>query len=287
LALALALALAAASIERADMRRPDPGSLLAAALLRPLNLLAPGAGLLLALSWGPWWTFPLSLLPYALMVTLSVRDPAFVQRALRASAADDAGEPIDWPATARQLGRGAWAPSLERIATAERNLGVELGHAPDDARAILASTLSQVRSAARLGIELARRLRTLDYALQAYAGMNPAQSRAEAQDKRRRAEAATDDAARRAFLDAANALEESARSAASLLTLRKRTVAQLDNLAATLESVAVRSVRVRVEGGGGPGEIAETLSADMQAVRETLDVLESVDETAPGGTAAR
>jgi hypothetical protein len=269
------------------MRRPTPGSLLAAALLRPLNLLAPGVGLLLALSLAPWWTFPLSLLPYALMVLLSIRDPAFVQRAMHASAADDAGEPIDWPATARQLGRGAWAASLERIATAERNLGMELAQAPEDARAVLASTLAQIRSAARLGIELARRLRTLDYALQAYAGMNPERSRAEAQEKRRRAEAAADDAARRAFLDGATALEESARSAASLLTLRERTYAQLDNLAATLESVAVRSVRLRVAGGGGPGEIAEALSADMQAVRETLDVLESVDETAPGGTAAR
>jgi hypothetical protein len=269
------------------MQRPDPGSLFAAALLRPLNLLAPGAGLLLALSWAPWWTFPLSLVPYALMVALTMRDPVFAQRALRARVADESGEPIDWRAIARELGNGSWAASLERIATAERNLGVEVAQAPDDARAVLASTLAQVRSAARLGIELARRLRTLDHALQAYAGMNPARSRAEAQEKRQRAAAAADEAARQAFLDAAAALEESARSASSLLTLRERTVAQLDNLAATLESVAVRSVRLRVAGGGGPGEIAEALSADMQAVRETLDVLESVDEPAPGASTAR
>jgi hypothetical protein len=269
------------------MQRPDPGSLFAAALLRPLNLLAPGLGLLLALSWAPWWTFPLSLLPYALMVVITMRDPAFVQRALRATTTEEAGEPIDWPDVARQLGKGAWVASLERIATAERNLGVEMAQAPEDARAVLASTLAQVRSAARLGVELARRLRTLDYALQAYSGMNPQRSRAEAQEKRQRAAAAADEAARQAFLDAATALEESARSAASLLTLRERTIAQLDNLAATLESVAVRSVRLRVAGGGGPGEIAEALSADMQAVRETLDVLESVDETAPGASAAR
>ena len=48
-----------------------PAQLLSAALLRPTNLLAPGAGLLLALTWAPWWIFPLSLVAYAIMVVLT------------------------------------------------------------------------------------------------------------------------------------------------------------------------------------------------------------------------
>jgi hypothetical protein len=265
------------------MTRSDPGTVLGAALLRPINVLAPGAGLVLALAWGPWWLFPLSLVPYALMVFASMRDPAFIARALRGSSTAQAGEAIDWRSVARELGRGTWAPSLERIATAERNLSGELGFAPEGARDAIASTLSQVRSAARMGIELARRLRTLEYALQGYAGMNPAQSRGEAQDKRQRAAQSTDEAVQRALVDAAAALEESAKSAESLRALRERTVAQLDTLAATLESVAVRSVRLRVAGEGGPDDLAASLQADVEAMRETLDVLESFGEAGEKG----
>jgi hypothetical protein len=259
------------------MARPEPSSLLAAALLRPLNLLAPGVGLLLALVGSLWWLFPLSLVPYAVMVFLSLRDPAFVARALRSAPAAESGEPIAWSGIARELGTGSWVPSLERIARAEHNLAGELGLAPEGARGAMASTLGQVRSAARMGIDLARRLRSLEYALQGYGGMNPAQSRAEAQEKRQRAAGSVDDAARRALLDAASALEQSAQTAESLRALRERTVAQLDSLSATLESVAVRSVRLRVSGDGGPDDISASLQADVAAMRETLDVLESVE----------
>jgi hypothetical protein len=259
------------------MARAEPSSLLAAALLRPVNLLAPGAGLILALVGGLWWLFPLSFVPYALMVFLSLRDPSFVARAVRQAPATESGEPIEWKRVARELGTGSWVPSLERIARAENNLAGEIALAPDGARAAMASTLGQVRSAARMGIDLARRQRSLEYALQGYGGMNPAQSRAEAQEKRRRAAESADDAARRALLDAASALEQSAQTAESLRALRERTLAQLDSLAATLESVAVRSVRLRVAGDGGPDDISASMQADVAAMRETLDVLESVE----------
>jgi hypothetical protein len=257
---------------------PGPLQHLSAALLRPVNLLAPGAGLLLALTWAPWWIFPLSIIPYAIMVTLTMRDPAFQQQARSAVADRDAGSPIDWVAIGRELGRGPWAAPLERVAAAERNLARELAQAPDAARSVLASTLGQVRSAATLGLQLARRLQSLDRALQGYAGMDPELSRGEARDKRNRAAAASDVASQRALLDAASALEESAQTADSLRTLRERTAAQLDSLSAMLESVAVRGVRLRVRSDARSEELAETLGAEMEAVRETLGVLESIDE---------
>jgi hypothetical protein len=268
------------------MPRAEPSSLLAAALLRPINLLAPGVGLLLALVGGLWWLFPLSFVPYALMVILSLRDPSFVARAVRREPATESGEPIAWKTVARELGAGSWVPSLERIARAENNLGGELQLAPEGARAAMASTLGQVRSAASMGIDLARRLRSLEYALQGYGGMNPAQSRAEAQEKRSRASESADEAVRRALLDAASALEQSAQTAESLRALRERTLAQLESLAATLESVAVRSVRLRVSGDGGPDDISASLQADVAAMRETLDVLESVETSSvlPGAS---
>jgi hypothetical protein len=255
-----------------------PKDLLPAALLRPVNLLTPGAGLLFALTWAPWWVFPLSIVPYAVMVFLSLRDPAFVRRVSRGLGTEEAGDPVDWARLERELGRGEWVPSLTRIAAAERNLARELAQAPDAARSVLSSTLGQVRAAAALGAQLARRLRSIDQALEGYAGMNPEMSRLEAADKRARADGARDDAARRALADAAAALEESARTAESLRTLRERTAAQLDSLAAMLESVAVRGVRLRVQSDAGAGDIAETLGAEMDAVRETLGVLESMDE---------
>jgi hypothetical protein len=211
------------------------------------------------------------------MVFLSLRDPGFVARTVRSTPATESGEPIAWKDVARELGAGSWVSSLERIARAENNLRGEVGMAPEGARDAMASTLAQVRSAARMGIDLARRLRSLEYAIQGYGGMNPAQSRAEAQEKRRRAAESADEAARRALLDAAAALEQSAQTAESLRTLRERTVVQLESLAATLESVAVRSVRLRVAGDGGPDDLSASLQADVAAMRETLDVLESVE----------
>ncbi|HEX3770968.1 MAG TPA: hypothetical protein VHV30_08900 [Polyangiaceae bacterium] len=253
--------------------------LLTAALLRPVNIVAPGVGLVLALTVAPWWLFPLSIALYATMVVLTVRDPAFVRRTLSAQADESAGEPIDWKALYRELGQGEWAAPLARISVAERNLAGEVAQAPDAARSVLSSTLAQSRAAATLGVQLARRLRDLDRALAGFAGMNPEASRREAHDKRARAAAATDEAARKALNDASTALEESAKTAESLRKLRERTSAQLESLAAMLESIAVRGVRLRVQSDDASGTVAETLGAEMDAVRETLGVLESMDDT--------
>jgi hypothetical protein len=256
--------------------------LLLAALFRPVNLLAPGAGLVLALALGPWWLFPLSIVLYAAMVVLTVRDAAFVRKVARVQADESAGEPIDWAALARELGAGEWAAPLARIAAAERNLARELAQSPDAARSVLSSTLRQARTAAGLGTQLARRLRSLDQALAGYAGMNPDLSRREAADKRARAASARDEMAQRALSDAAVALDESARTAESLRTLRERTAAQLESLSAMLESVAVRGVRLRVQSDDG-ADLVETLGFEMDAVRETLGVLESMDQPSVAG----
>jgi hypothetical protein len=255
------------------------GTLLTAALLRPLNLMAPGAGLLFALTVAPWWLFPLSLVPYAIMVLLTLRDPKFVQRAVRIETDGQAGEEIDWARVWKELGRGAWLPPLQRIAQSERAIGGQLAQTPDAARPILASTLAQVRAAGRLAIDLARKLAALDASFAGFAAMNPQNSRAEADEKRRRAAAARDEQARQALLDAARSLDEAAASAEATLRLRERTLAQLESLAASLDSVAVRSVRLRVT-SDGTDDLASTLSAEIEAVKETLSVFEADDAVA-------
>jgi hypothetical protein len=258
--------------------------LLSAALLRPVNLLAPGAGLLSSLTWAPWWVFPASIVPYAAMVLLTLRDPGFVRKVTTASADESAGDALDWASLQKELGRGEWAGPLARIAAAERNLTGELARAPDAARGVLSSTLGQVRTACGYGMQLARRLKSLDQALVGY-GMNADLSRSEAAEKRARSATVRDPAAQKALGDAATALEEAAKTADSLRTLRERTSAQLESLSAMLESVAVRAVRLRVQSDPGAGDIAEALGAEMDAVRETLGVLESMDE--PGGAESR
>lgn len=251
--------------------------LLSAALLRPVNLLALGAGLVLSLTWAPWWLFPISVATYGALVVLTLRDRAFVRRAVGAADVADAGAPLDWAEISGTLRGGPWAASLDRIATAERNLARELEQAPGSARGVLASTLGQVRAAARLGGELAHRLQSLDHVLQSYAGMNPELARREAADKSARAAIAVDAGTKQALEDAAVALEESARTAESLRSLHERTAAQLEGLAAVLESVAVRGVRLRVQSDGRTERLSATLGAEVDAVRETLGVLESID----------
>jgi hypothetical protein len=244
---------------------------------------ALGAGLVLSLTAAPWWVFPLSVALYAAMVVLTVRDPAFVRRVLKVRVDESAGEPIAWAALAKELGPGEWTAPLARIATAERNLAHDLAESPDAARALLSSTLGQVRAAAGLGTQLGRRLRSLDQALAGYAGMNPDLSRREAAEKRARAASADDGVAARALSDAAAALDESARTAESLRSLRERTATQLESLSAMLESVAVRAVRLRVQSDDGAGDLAENLGVEMDAVRETLGVLESMDQPSVAG----
>jgi hypothetical protein len=89
--------------------------------------------------------------------------------------------------------------------------------------------------------------------------------------------------AARALSDAAVALDESARTAESLRMLRERTATQLESLSAMLESIAVRGVRLRVQSDDGSGDLVETLGVEMDAVRETLGVLESMDESSGVG----
>jgi hypothetical protein len=259
------------------------GQLLSAALLRPIHLLVLGAGLLLSLTVAPWWLFPLSVVAYGAMVTTALRDGAFVRRALRMSDDESAGKPIDWRAVARELGPGPWAAVLQRIAHAEGNLAREVAQAPEAAHGVFTSMLAQLRTAARLGVDLARRWRSLYTALGGYAGMDPQVSRREAASKRARAEAAADEGLRATLLQAAEALDESAKTAESLQAMLGRTSTQLESLAAMLESVTVRSVRLRLSADGGSDDIASTLRAEVEAVRETLGVLEEVNEPSPSG----
>ena len=124
--------------------------LLVAALVRPLNLVALGAGLLLALTVAPWWVFPASIVPYAIMVFLALRDKSFVEKAVRGERESDAGEPMEWAPLLREFGKADYAAPLHRIATSEQKLTSELASAPEAARSLMASTLAQLRSAASL-----------------------------------------------------------------------------------------------------------------------------------------
>lgn len=253
--------------------------LLVAALYRPLNLLAPGAGLLLAASpWGDWWMFPLSLIPYALMVILSLRDPRFIERALEQDDSGRAGEAIEWKPVIAELSNMVLASPLQRIAASEQRLVDQLVGAPVSARSILMDTLGQVRTAARLAIELARKIKSLDATLATLQAMTPEQAKWEADQRRKRAEQSDDAQTKQAFLDAAKSLEESATSTESMVRLRERTVAQLENLAASLESLAVRSIRLRVSADdAGLADMGESLRVDVQAAQETLGVFEEQD----------
>ena len=256
--------------------RPRNNPVFSAALLRPINVAELCAGLLLALTWAPWWAFPLSCAVYGLMVFASMRDRAFVARVLRGAEDERAGASIDWRAVARDLGAGPWAAPLLRIALAEQNLVSELALSPESARGAIASTLAQFRSAGRLAIDLAARLRSIDGALRSYAGMDPDASRRESAHKRARANDAADEVSRKALLQAAGALDESAATAEVLRRSYARTAAQIESLAAMLESVAVRGVRLRLSDAEA-GDLTATLGAEIDAVRETLSVLESMD----------
>jgi hypothetical protein len=246
---------------------------LTAALLRPLNLLAPAAGFALTLADAPWWTFPLSLVPYGAMVYLSALDRNFVRKALGDA---ELAQGVDWDKALAGLREERLRELLLRLRRSEESLAREVAASPEGLREVLAQCLQQLRSAARLGVDLARRVENLDTSLQA---MNPHTARQEAVKRRAWAEAARDHGAQSEFREAAARLDEAAGSAEALLALRERTLAQLDNVAASLESAAVRAVRVRVDGGdaAGQGALQEALRVDVETLRDTLGVFEGAE----------
>ncbi len=228
--------------------------LLQAALLRPVNLLAPGAGLLLALTAAPWWVFPLSIALYATMVVLTVRDPAFVRR-------------VASVARRRERGRA------DRLVGArERARSGRVGGPPRSHRDGRAQSRARACAVARCGAQRplfdagagahrggARHAARAPSAVTRpgprwECGNEPRSVAARSGRQARRAAGARDEMAARALSDAAMALDESARTAESLRTLRERTAAQLESLSAMLESVAVRGVRLRVQSDDGSGD---------------------------------
>lgn len=234
-----------------------------------MNLVVPGSGLVFALLGAPWWVFPLALIPYALMVFFSVRDPKFIARALgNATATPSLAAVGSRAVTNRDL-----LAILERVADSESRLVDQVNEASPSLKPLLATSLEQVRSAAKLGHELARKIEDIDSSL---ARTDVAHARAEAGKRREWARKATDDAGRQEFLDAATALDESAAHAESLRALRQKTFAQLDHLAVSLENALVRSVRIRVASNDDEGAraVSEALRIDVDNLRETLAVFE-------------
>ncbi len=234
-----------------------------------MNLVVVGAGLVFSLAGAPWWVFPLALIPYALMVFFSLRDPKFIALAL--------GNATATPSLQADAARAVSDPDLrailDRIAESERRLVEQVNEASPSLRPLLNTSLEQVRSAAKLGHELARKIEDIDSSL---ARTDVAHARAEAARRREWAKKATDAAGRQEFLEAAAALDESAEHAESLRALRQKTFAQLDHLAVSLENALVRSVRIRVASHDDEGAraISEALRADVENLRETLAVFE-------------
>jgi hypothetical protein len=130
-----------------------------------------------------------------------------------------------------------------------------------------------VRSASALGEELAHKLEGLDASL---AAMDAERALNNARKRRALAERATDPALRDELLQAAASYEDAARHTQSLEALRRRTYAQLDGVAASLENAAVRAVRIRVASGDDEGAraVSDALRVDVETLRETLAVFE-------------
>lgn len=246
-----------------------------AALTRPLALVAPGAGLLFALAGGLWWLFPLSLVPYAALAWMSTRDPKFVARTLGIT------EAAAVPSLPKRSVEEVVSPSLrellQRIDQAETKIRMQVDGAGPAVRSMLEASLQQVQTAQRTGVDLAIRAQDIERQMAAVA--SPAAAREKAQVRRDWAAKAPNDATREEYLSAAAALDDLAGSADALGELHQRLLAQLDSLAASLESAAARSMRIRVgaaDDEGGAEALSEALRVDVELVRETLATFEEV-----------
>lgn len=228
---------------------------LARAALRPVHLVAPGAGLLMALASERWWLFPLSLAVLGAMAWLAARR------------AGDAA--VDWEGALDAVTQPRVVAALRRVRASEARLAEQVAGAPGVLREALAVCVAQGRAAGRAGVELARRAEALGAALAAADG---ARARREAARRREWARDARDEDVRQELAGAARAYDEAAGHAEALAAERERCVARLEGLAAALEGAAVRAARLRVDGAHEAAPAA--LRADVEALRATLEVFE-------------
>lgn len=254
---------------------PGPGAVVARALARPINLLAGGAGIIAALVLSWWPLAVIGVVAYAALVSRSVRSPAFRKKALQAARASRVP---DAP-TAEEAGLEAVAirdPALldgaarvrHALAKLRRVLAEPHGEVLDDAD--LASRVDELaRRAVRLvqnGEEVARYLGRED----------PAALQREIDRLEARAREAGDPATGKQWSDAAQAQREHRQVLAELAAAQDKVLANLSGIAASLDGLSAKVVRMGALDAQAQAELSGDVSSELSRLNSEVNAFEEV-----------
>jgi hypothetical protein len=221
-----------------------------AAALRPINvlMLVIGAGIFgttLA-----WWIVPLTLVTYALLVSLSARDPVFGHRVLHGS--EGAGRPslgaaadrdISPERRARWLPRGETREKVEAALVIYRKVVAAIEGSDDVTRAVLGDAVPKLHDTANRLVDVA-------------------------QGRERAAEAIRD---LRRHQRGAEAREENLKGLEDKLRAADAEISETFDKLLTLRA---RVARATIEGGGS--DHAATLNASLDELNARLEALSAI-----------
>ena len=225
-----------------------------AAFLRPMSLLVVVIGAIFFALTLTWWSIPLTLVTYAVLVFLAVRDPLFWDYVLRRGESRPRIQPeaptkerdVSPERRARWLPRGETRQKVEAALEVHRRTMIAIQESGDVAQAVLDDAVPKLDGVAERLVDVAHTREKVAGAI-ADLKAHPGASRHEGQD--------------------ANLAElENELHAAD---------AEISDTFEKLLSLRARVVRVSVESSGAAQEAAARLNADLDEMNIRLDALRS------------
>lgn len=145
--------------ERAPRSPEERRRVIKAAFLRPMNVVVPVIGLGIFATTLLWWVPPLTVVTYAALVFLSIRDPAFGEQALqgreaRPSPRDPGVSP---ERRARWLPRGETRQKVEAALSVHRKILTAIEESDDVTRAVLDGAIPKLHAVAERLVDVAHR----------------------------------------------------------------------------------------------------------------------------------
>jgi hypothetical protein len=255
--------------------RPGVGAVVARSMVRPVNLLAGGVVLVAAVALASWSLAAAGAGLYLVLVVASLASPSFRRKAFDASlaergaavtaAAEEGLEPsaIRDPALRDGAAQVRRAMAELRRVLAEGDAGLEVASVRASVDELAARAVHLVRSGDEIGRHLFRE--------------DPAALRRELERLEEKVRGAPDPDAARQWEDAARFRREHLRVLAELSAAQERILASLSRIAASLDGLSSRVVRVaaldaeeRVDLSGDLGAELARINAEVSASEETL-----------------
>ena len=256
-------------------QRPGFGRVLGRSATGAINVAVGGAAVIAAAAIHSGALLFLGVSAYVALVAFDLINPRFWQKALSAPPSQAAALPAP-----NQITDEAVRQAVRGILEARAELGRVLGETPDDVKSYLAAALASVSDLETRAGHLAGRAETLSRYLN---NTKPEAVPGEISRLSDRAHKAGDAQAKNEYQSAQRLREEQLRALDDLAVARDRILANLARIAATLEGLPPRVVRMRALDAqavdhlsGDLNQELDEMSGEIKGFEETLKLLAEV-----------